>query len=94
MKFCLEIPTEKLLQMTSCALRLLSALQATVSWSAMGCILVMDYHFCKVPFIPPDTPELKIISSLEQSRHFTEPKGSLLCIALLQETVSQTASQN
>lgn len=59
----METPTENLLQSAACALRLLSALQATAAWSAMGCAQMMDYHFCKVPLIPPDIPELKNISS-------------------------------
>lgn len=94
MKFCLEIPTESLLQSASCALRFKVPCRQSGAWSAVGCTPVMDYHCCKAPFIFPDTPELKTFFLCDNQDILPKQTEVYFSIDPLQEAVPQTASQN
>lgn len=60
----------------------------------MGCTPVMDYHCCKVPFISPDTPELKAFLLCDSQDILPKQREVYFSIDPLHESVPQTASQN
>lgn len=53
--------------------------------SADGCMLMMDCRFCKVPFVPPDTPELRNVSSAWQSGHFMKQRAVYFALLLFRK---------